>query len=480
MNARLPIDELRDTAPKLPIEIQVDGSVLRCTTMLRHLPGKRLVCLGTLGDREAVAKIYVDPKRARIHAEREARGARAMQERGIRTAPLITATSVDGAHVVAYERIVPAQTAAQVWSSCNQSERVVLFRELVETVAHHHNAGLLQKDLHLGNFIVSDGQIHTLDAAAIAIEHAPIERTGALDNLALLCAQLPPEHDESALAAFDDYARVRGWQASHEDRAALQSAIIRQRERRERLYLQKIFRESSAFVCRKRFTHYYVCDRRDYDADMCEALENPESFFADARFLKRGNTATVAVTRIGERDVVVKRYNLKSPLHALKRAIQPTRAAISWRNAQRLCFYGIATPRPIALVEERIGPLRRTAYFITEFNPGEAASAFFRRNDIADQQKADVAERIAVLIRRLRTLNLSHGDMKATNFLIARNEPSLIDLDAMRKHHDSSSAERALERDLQRFMQNWADDPVLAQLFRTSLLDHYQTFGTDS
>src|SRR5690606_2834310 len=174
------------------------------------------------------------------------------------------------------------------------------------------------------------------------------------------------------------------------------------------------------------------------------------------------------------------RYNLKSPLHALKRAIQPTRAAISWRNAQRLCFYGIATPRPIALVEERIGPLRRTAYFITEFNPGEAASAFFRRNDIADQQKADVAERIAVLIRRLRTLNLSHGDMKATNFLIARNEPSLIDLDAMRKHHDSSSAERALERDLQRFMQNWADDPVLAQLFRTSLLDQYQTFGTDS
>lgn len=467
MSARRLIEDLRSASPTLPFELSVDGARLRCTERLRHLPGKRLVCTGTLDGREVVAKIYVDPKRAKVHAGRETRGARAMLARGIRTAPLLAAASIEGAHVVVYERIAPARTAAEVWATSDASTRILLFRALVETVAQHHNADLLQRDLHLGNFLLCDERIYTLDAADIVVARTPISRAQALDNLALLIAQLPPENDEAALAAFEDYARVRQWHTTEEDRTALKNAVAKQRERRERLYLRKIFRESSAFVCRKRFDHYYVCDRGDDSAAMRQALENPEALFEGARFLKRGNTATVAVAHIDGREVVVKRYNIKNPLHALKRAVQPTRAAISWRNAHRLRCYEIATPRPIALVERRIGPLRHTAYFITEFHAGEPASDFFRRNDIGEGDKAALASRIAALIRQLRVLNVSHGDMKATNFLIAENGPALIDLDAMRKHRDTAAADRALQRDIRRFMQNWVDAPAIEALFRT-------------
>ena len=474
MHARRLSDELRDPAPRLPVEIPFDGAVLRCTTMLRHLPGKRLVCLGVYGDRQTVAKIYVDSKRAHVHAEREVRGARAMIERGIRTAPLLAVASIEGIHVVAYERVMPAQTAAELWTSATPSERVRLFRRLVQTVAQHHNAGLLQEDLHLGNFLISEDRVYTLDAAAVVIEQAPVERRKALENLALLYAQVPPAHDASNLAAFEDYARIRNWPISNKDLADLRGTIDRQRERRERLFFRKVFRESSAFVCRKRLEHYYVCDRRDYNDAMRRALEHPESLFEDARFLKRGNTATVAVAQVGGREVVVKRYNIKGPLHALNRAFRPTRAATSWRNAQRLRFYDIATPRPIALVEKRFGPLRRTAYFITEFHPGEAASEFFSRNDVPQEQKRRIAERIAALIGSLRTLRLSHGDMKATNFLVSGEDVALIDLDAMHKHRSTSRAACALARDVRRFMQNWSNDPDVAGLFRTSLARHLE------
>ena len=480
MDPRQLVNQLRSASPQLPFEVPINGSTLRCTELLRHLNGKRLVCGGTLDDREVVAKIYIDPARAGVHAEREARGARAMLARGVRTADLLATACAGEAHIVVYERIFPARTASEAWdASLHEAERGDLFRKLVEAVALQHDAGLLQEDLHLGNFLLRDDDVYTLDAAAIAVQRGPIAPAKALDNLALLCAQLPPEHDCAALAAFDDYARVRNWSITPRDRATLRHAITQRRARRERIYLKKIFRESSAFVSRKCFDHYYVCDRRDYSAAMQQALDDPESLFTNAHYLKRGNTATVAVTHIDGRAVVIKRYNLKNAAHALKRAFQPTRAAISWRNAQRLRFYDIATPRPIALIERRIGPLRRVSYFLAEHSQGEDCAQFLTRADISEQRRTAVAERIVALIERLRALNLSHGDMKATNILIAADQPALIDLDAMRKHSNTAAASHALQRDLQRFMQNWENSPAAAHLFK-ALLEANGTVSTST
>ncbi|HEY9380869.1 MAG TPA: hypothetical protein VIQ01_06440, partial [Burkholderiales bacterium] len=226
MDPRQLVNQLRSASPQLPFEVPINGSTLRCTELLRHLNGKRLVCGGTLDDREVVAKIYIDPARAGVHAEREARGARAMLARGVRTADLLATACAGEAHIVVYERIFPARTASEAWdASLHEAERGDLFRKLVEAVALQHDAGLLQEDLHLGNFLLRDDDVYTLDAAAIAIQRVPIAPAKALDNLALLCAQLPPEHDGAALAAFDDYARVRNWSITPRDRATLRHAI---------------------------------------------------------------------------------------------------------------------------------------------------------------------------------------------------------------------------------------------------------------
>ena len=81
--------------------------------------------------------------------------------------------------------------------------------------------------------------------------------------------------------------------------------------------------------------------------------------------LKRGRTATLARVEVNGRQLVIKRYNIKGPVHALSRSWRPSRAWHSWLEGHRLNFLGIATPRPLALVEQRAGPLRGKARWVS-------------------------------------------------------------------------------------------------------------------
>src|SRR5690606_18001434 len=146
----------------------------------------------------------------------------------------------------------PADTALEIWQSgANESTRTALLQRLTVTVAQHHNAGLMQEDLHLDNFLLQDDEVYTLDAAAIRVRQGPIKATEALNNLALLYAQLPPEYDEVSLQAFTEYVRLRGWTLEAALYNRLRRALQNRRKQRERLYLRKIFRSSTAFVAHR-------------------------------------------------------------------------------------------------------------------------------------------------------------------------------------------------------------------------------------
>ena len=51
--------------------------------------------------------------------------------------------------------------------------------------------------------------------------------------------------------------------------------------------------------------------------------------------------------------------------------------------------------------------------------------------------------------------HVTHGDMKATNFIVTDEQLQVIDLDAVRWHGAEKSFLKAFRRDLQRFMDNW-------------------------
>jgi hypothetical protein len=152
----------------------------------------------------------------------------------------------------------------------------------------------------------------------------------------------------------------------------------------------------------------------------------------------------------GSRPIVVKRYNVKSPLHRVRRWFK-SRARTAWRNGHRLEFLGIPTAAPLALVEERFGPLRGRSWLVMEDCGDDDLDGAVAR----DGWREVWLDQLVALLGILRALGLGHGDMKATNVLIRNDVLHLIDLDALGER----SGGYRVDRD--RLLSNWAEQPSL-------------------
>jgi len=457
---------------ELPFSLSLEASddVLFCETLLRVVPGARAVAIGTWGQKQVIAKLYYRPLQMERHLKREAEGTRALRQRGIATAQPLYVGKAKNARigVLLLERIHPASHLQEVWDALESwNEKKELLCKLVSVVAKMHEAGLRQRDLHLNNFLLKNHTVYSVDSAKVEKNRSghPLEIAESLDNLAVLFSQFSFHHDALIRDVFQDYARIRRWQCNANMLNRLHAAIQRRRSRGIRRYLRKIFRESTEIICRKSFGSYILCKRPYHTEAIKTLLDNPDQFLdkQGPMLLKTGNTCTVGRVRIGDHDLVVKRYNMKDIWHRLQRCFRTTRAARSWRNAHLLLFLGISTPYPIAVVEKRFGSLRGRAYFISKYVQGPHAGHFFR--DGAPYEKRAMAQRIAEILKKLKLARISHGDMKATNLIIHQKEPVLADLDAMRVHTNQWRFAKAHRKDIDRFFRNWRALPDVNNLF---------------
>lgn len=463
-----------ERAPTLLHLPQAGGEALHCEQVLRVVSGKRASYLGRWGDRQVFIKLFFDTHGALRHWERERRGIEALAACGLPTPALLYAGPVPQpkGYVLVTEALLSAETLAEAWRrAATHARRIALLERMGATLAAQHEAGLLQRDPHLGNFLLSGERLYSIDASKLGVGAQSLPSGRALANLALLLAQLEPRHDADAVAAFRAYARARDWAADEAVLLQLRALIDGARHRRKQRFLRKIFRECTAYACRHTPTGLYVYDKRYATPGFTRLYQDPESAFAGegTRFLKRGNTATVVATRVDGVDVVIKRYNVKGLWHGIRHTLKRTRASVSWRNAQLLRFYGIPTPQPIAFVEGRVGPLRRTSYFVSEYVEGVEGRQFFGSDGTAPAAKEAVAEHMVAALATLARYRVRQGDLKATNVIICGETPYWVDLDAMRQYKVASLFQRAFERDLMRLRRNWEDRPELWRIFEQAL-----------
>lgn len=221
-------------------------------------------------------------------------------------------------------------------------------------------------------------------------------------------------------------------------------------------------------VAEKSYKHFLIYQNDSYTNEMEKIFKNPDIAFdiPDDLLLKNGNSATLVKFTIDKKEYVVKRYNMKTRMHALRRAFKKTRASHSWKYSHLLKKKGIKTPNPVAFKEKRLGPFRNKAFFICEYVKGLTAFDYFNDPQILFENKALIAKKITQIFDTLKFSLISHGDMKATNIIINENDPHLIDLDSMKKHRSKYFFKRAWEKDMNRFMKNWDDLPEISQLFR--------------
>ena len=120
--------------------------------------------------------------------------------------------------------------------------------------------------------------------------------------------------------------------------------------------------------------------------------------------------------------------------------------------------------------------MRRQAFFVSEYVEGALGTEFFA---IADNATETHIDRVVGVFKELYRHRISHGDMKATNFIMAPGGPVLIDLDAMRQHRSTQVHRHRFHRDKRRFLRNWSDNVVLQEQFAQRLegIDRQEPVG---
>lgn len=218
---------------------------------------------------------------------------------------------------------------------------------------------------------------------------------------------------------------------------------------------------------RLRWRYKIICDAYYDTPALRELLTNPDkSLQPGAQLLKNDLKTTISVVNVDGTRVVVKRYNIVDRWHAIRRYFCQSRASVCWKAAHLLKTQQILTPQPIALIEKRCGFLKSTSYYIHEFVAGMDAAEYFTAEQKAGAWEA-MAVKIADLVSKLKLCKISHGDLKVNNILIVDQKPWLIDLDDTRQHCLQFFAERAMKKDLQRFMNYWQDNNIIRALFET-------------
>ena len=127
---------------------------------------------------------------------------------------------------------------------------------------------------------------------------------------------------------------------------------------------------------------------------------------------------------------------------------------------------GVPTPKPVMLFERRwLGWIPRESYILCEAIEGETVSGLVDAEDIEQALKLQALDSFAELFSVFESCKISHGDLKATNFIYDSGKLYVLDLDAMKKHRNSGSFQKFFKKDLDRFVNNWANNPDY-ELFR--------------
>ena len=168
--------------------------------------------------------------------------------------------------------------------------------------------------------------------------------------------------------------------------------------------------------------------------------------------LKNDDTSYVSRLTWYSKDVVVKRYNHKGFIHSLRHTIKRSRARRGWLHGHRLGMLNIATPRPLAYIEQRRGLLVWQSYLVTEYVKGQKLRNFLRDNKTSEEEHSIAMQQVKNLLDKMGKYRITHGDLKHTNILVTENGPVLTDLDAMMVHKWDWIYRLRKAKDLKRFI----------------------------
>lgn len=428
--------------------------LLLCTILLRNVPGKRAVYRAQWNHRQVIVKVFLHGMHAARHLKREWRGLVGLQQRDFSVPqPLFYGRTAEGQRVLVMENIGDALSVQRLFKEASEPMQMLrLLDPVCCELARYHSKGILQRDLHLGNFLSQADRIVAIDAAQVRFHSRPIGKRKSLAQLAEVASFLPPACGPSLQSLYEKYFATRRWSLQASDQAWLRKKAQWYKNRAIDRVLRKYRRSNSRHQSVTAPGYRGLLDRQFcHGGDAGELVTHLDALMEAGEILKRGNTCCVSRLRWNGRDIVVKRYNHKGLIHSLRHTLKTSRARRGWAASHRLCLLGIGTPEPLAYIERRKGPLVWCSYLIHEYVPGRKLSDLLRDSTVGENQRRRHIAQVLEVLDKLGHHRITHGDMKHSNILIRAGRPVLTDLDALTVHRWRWAYRVGHRKDVRRF-----------------------------
>ena len=172
---------------------------------------------------------------------------------------------------------------------------------------------------------------------------------------------------------------------------------------------------------------------------------------------------------------LLKRFNLRGVVHSLTRLLLFTRGSRSWTYGRELLDAGVGTARPLAMVEDRLGPFRFRSFVLTAEVEGTPLPEFLEKTTLNTLELDRLAGQFARIWHTLGELRIVHGSMHASNFVVTPDRQlKLINLDGTWRHWFDLTFLHRRDRDWLRFMKAWRGQPELGAAFRAAVARHFE------
>jgi tRNA A-37 threonylcarbamoyl transferase component Bud32 len=427
-----------------------------CTALLRAIPGRRKVYDASWENKGVIIKVFSHRINARRHLRREWLGLKRLASHGLSAPkPLFYGQTEEGKWAVVVEKIAESSTILDIYlKTPDQTNKFSLLLMICKEIAKQHTKGILQKDLHLGNFLLVNDKIFALDVGQMRFLKYEADKKSSILQLATLAFYLPHNNTRLIKKLCEEYFKARGWHYGKTDQILFQKQLDKHKKRMLRKGLQKSMRTSKRFLRIKTNGYFAIFDKAFcQQTESRNFIEKIDKLMDEGRILKTGNTCYVSRLSWNDKDIVVKRYNHKGFTHSLRHTIKKSRARRGWIHGHRLGMLGIATPKPLAFIEQLKKKLIWKSYLVTEYVEGHKLCNFLKNNNTTKKQHQIINDQIKELLDEMDKNHITHGDLKHTNILITDKGPVLTDLDGMKAHKWGWRYKSNRVKDLQRLQQ---------------------------
>ena len=429
---------------------------LSCLTLLRVIPDRRKVYDALWNNKNVIVKVFSHKISARRHLKREWQGLKRLASYGLSAPkPLFYGQTFDGQKVVVVEKIVESTTILDKYlKTTDTSKKLNLLILICNEMAKQHSKGILQKDLHLGNFLLKDDKVFALDSGQMQFLRHEMDRKRSISQLAMLAFYLPNDNTLSITRLCEEYFKARGWRYRKTDQIVFKKQLTVHKRKMIRKGLKKCVRTSKRHLRIKANEYFAIFDKSFCPQTQTKSfIEKLDKLMDEGKNLKKGNTCYVSRLTWNNNDVVVKRYNHKGFIHSLRHTIKKSRARRGWQHGHRLVMLDIATPKPLAYIEQLKFKLVWKSYLVAEYVKGQKLYDFLNNNNATKEQQQTINKQIKELLDELEKNRITHGDLKHTNILVTDKELILTDLDGMKAHKWGFRYKSSRAKDLQRLNQ---------------------------